>query len=265
VVVVRRFVFGVESDGGEAMKRLTCFAAVIAFTIAVPSSVWALPDIAVTPLSHDFGELEVGAAGTASIVIGNPSGFYLVVSSIAFRDGSSSDFFISNVDVSNSGWDQSPDDRPLLIGPINGTVHTIVVEITYIPSDLGVAEAELEIISNDPDNPKVLVDLRGTGVGSQALDIEAILKFFDDGVEAGTIQGKGPGCAKDAHLKVFRFKLLMAAFFIDKGWNKGACKLLWQAYARSDGQGNPRDLVQGQDVPELNAMILQLLSDMGCL
>jgi hypothetical protein len=255
------------------MRRLTCFIVVTAFIVVAPVSAWARPDIAVDPLSHDFEDVELGATGTVSIVISNDSQIPLFLYVLAIEGVDSGSFYISDVDVSDSGWSQDPNTLPLVIWSKNGGIdpHTITLEITFEPKDLGDAEAALKIVNNDPTNGTIFVALRGTGVEPQAVDIEAILAFFDDNVEAGNIQGTGPTCAaKRAHLKVFKFKLLMAAFFIDKEWNKGACQLLGHAYDRSDGQKPPKDWIE--DVEEgsgavlaLNNMLLMLMSDMGCL
>jgi hypothetical protein len=214
----------------------------------------ANPGIAVIPDQYDFGEVEVGASASTTIEISNAWWGNLSIASVTIDQGGS-DFALVNVPPPGTivspgsslffGVEFNPKDE----GPITGT---IVVQWTN--GEAGIS----------------YVELSGTGLPvSGPLTIEDILAFFDAGVEAGTIQGKGPACSRNAHLKVFKFKLLMVAFFIDKGWDKGACQLLWHAYERSDGQDCPKDWIKNgpgsNDVDELNAMILQLLSDMGCL
>jgi hypothetical protein len=138
--------------------------------------------------------------------------------------------------------------------------------VDFSPDAEGLVTGTVKVVWTNGESGTSYVELSGTGIpGSGPLTIEDILAFFDAGVEAGTIVGKGPACSRNAHLKIFKFKLLMVAFFIDKGWDKGACRLLWHAYERSDNQDCPKDWIRGQAVGTLNDMILQLLSDMGCM
>jgi hypothetical protein len=233
---------------------LACCVAVLA--LAFPLNVQANPDqLRVTPQSHDFGEVEVGETDSVTIKLENINGSAVIVHSIVFLSPSSGDFVAD-----------CPTGEFVL-----EIAEYLECQVVYAPSSEGSAQAVLQISSSDWLNPEQFIALDGTGIVTQPspLTIEDILAFFDAGVEAGTIKGKGPACSKDAHLKVFRFKLLMVAFFIDKDWMKGACQLLWHAYERSDGQDCPKDWIRNgprsDDVDELNAMILQLLSDMGCM
>ena len=116
------------------------------------------------------------------------------------------------------------------------------------------------------------VKLEGEGIVApgEPVTIQDILTFFYNGVDNGTIEGAGRNCSsRRAHLKVFEFKLLMVEFFILKGWDRATCNLLWHAYARSDGQKPPKDWIDGDeevgDVPKLNTMILDLLTELSCL
>ena len=121
-----------------------------------------------------------------------------------------------------------------------------------------------DITSNDPAKPSIEVNIKGIGV-SNGVTIESTLAFFYAGVDAGTIEGAGyRDAARDSHLKVFEWRLLLVAYFLDKGTDRVACILLWNAYERSDGQHRPKDFIVGHDLPELNAMILELITNLGC-
>jgi len=126
----------------------------------------------------------------------------------------------------------------------------------------------LEIASNDPANALVTVELSGVGIAAQGepITVEDILAFLDAGVEAGTIQGTGhhPRMS-EVRLKLFKALLLKVGSHIDDDRMRAACWRLKRAYLRSDGQSRPFDFVKGDDVPELNAMILQLRADLGCV
>lgn len=231
-------------------KIVTGFAAML-LALVVPLGAVANPGIVVVPVQHDFGEVEVGALASTQIEIGNDWWGSLSIFSINLLQGAGTDFSLVNP-------------------PSSGTViqpgSSLVFGVEFSPTTEGLATAIVEIQWTNGESGTSIVELSGTGIATTGpVTIEDILAFFDAGVEAGTIEGKGCGHSGRAHLKVFKFKLLMVAFFLDKGWERGACKLLWHAYDRSDGQRHPKDWIEGQDVDRLNEMILLLLSDMGCL
>ena len=231
-------------------NRTVIGVGVVLAVIMFPLLAAANPGITVIPDQYDFGEVEVGASASTQIEIGNDWWGNLRI-----------------YEFNQLGCDPG---YTIVNPPLPGTVippsSAFIFGVEFGPKAEGPANCTIEIKWANGEEGVSFVELSGTGVpASGPLTIEDILAFFDAGVEAGTIQGKGPACSRDAHLKVFKFKLLMVAFFIDKGWDKGACKLLWHAYERSDNQDCPKDWIRGQDVDELNAMILQLLSDMGCL
>jgi hypothetical protein len=72
-----------------------------------------------------------------------------------------------------------------------------------------------------------------------------------------------PGVA-DWRLNRFRNMIVIAGVFIDNGWIELACWQLERTDKRCDGMSWPPDLVEGEDTPELNAMILALMADLGC-
>ena len=231
-------------------NRLLAGSAAILLALVLPLGAMASPGITVVPDQHDFGEVEVGASASTPIEVHNAWW---------------GDLSIFSVTILQSGADFT-----LINPPPEGTVvppgSSLTLGVEFIPKAEGVITATLEIVWTNGESGISTVELSGTGVpASGPLTIEDILAFFDDGVEAGTIRGKNCGNSGRAHLKVFKFKLLMVAFFIDKGWDRGACKLLWHAFERSDSQPGPKDWIKGQAVDDLNLMILQLLSDMGCL
>ena len=204
------------------------------------------PIIGVIPDSIDFGEVDIGDSATKGLLITNFNGHTLEVYSITFEPGSSDAFMISNPPV-----------MPLLIP----TTSTHELAIVFTPTVEGEVFGTLTITSNDLANPSVQVNFKGTGAADSQTTIEDILAFFDAGVEAGTIEGRGRRHRmKRINLRIFKFKLLLAAMFIDRGWDRATCKMLWHLYALCDGQRRPRDLIVGEDVPELNTMILSLLN-----
>jgi hypothetical protein len=224
------------------------------FLVCIPLKAGANPDqiIAVEPLEVDFGVVDVGMTSSAEVAIKNINGHILYIENV-YLDSDVGQNFTVDVDV------------PTIVE----SGEEVIATVTFSPISDGEHRAMLVVLSSDDDAGRIEVPI--TGIGIEASTIEAILAFFDNAVETNQIQGTGPTCAaKRAHLKVFKYKLLMGAFFIAQRWDRGACTLLWHAYDRSDGQKPPKDwiedVVEGSGaVLELNNKIFQLLSDMGCM
>lgn len=237
------------------MKKLSLAAicaVVLVFVVGVSTPVQADPIIEVVPLEHDFGDVQVGSSSTGMITISNIDGHDLEIGPVSLSGNA--DFYIS----------MAPD-------PIVGSGMSTQVEITFTPSAAGYVSATLEIESNDPGSPFLSVSLAGMRVSQEpppSVTIDDILSFFDPSVEDGTLQGRGrlPGVA-EWRLNRFRNTIVAAGVFIDRGWIGLACLQLKRADNRCDGQGDRYwnwDFVDGEAQVELNAMILQLMADLGC-
>jgi endoglucanase len=210
-------------------------------------------DIQVSPLSHNFGEVELGQPRTFTVSISNKGCGPLTLSSVSLK----TDFAITSF-LSSSAAIQPNED--------------VNLEITYTPTILGNNSAVLQISSNDADKPVVEVPLSATGVLTlltPAQQIAAILAFFDNSVEQGKLQGMWYGCSKwryydDFQLKLLRCMIKAASYSIERGWNRQACDQLKYIYGCCDGQKMPPDLVKGAAVEELAGMIQQLMQTLGC-
>ncbi len=111
------------------------------------------PDIDVSPLSHDFGDIAVGSAsGPVDIIISNNGETDLTVSDISLSDD-------TNYGLAG--------DTTATIAPESS--HTVTV--TFSPVSPWPLDATLTIISDDPDSPSVLVLLLGEGVPVPEPDI----------------------------------------------------------------------------------------------
>ncbi|GAB4346795.1 MAG: hypothetical protein Kow0099_28320 [Candidatus Abyssubacteria bacterium] len=109
-------------------------------------AVVAIPDISVSPLSHDFGDVIVGQSSTPLTVEVTNTG---------------------NADLSVTGMTLSDSTNYLLTGNTAATIppagsHT--VSVTFSPLSSGAHPATLTIDSNDPDEPGVGVSLGGDGL-----------------------------------------------------------------------------------------------------
>ena len=101
--------------------------------------------IVVSPLSYNFGEVELGTSESTIITINNSGGVNLDIVDIRFKSGSCGDFAIPSITL------------PFYITPSG----SIGVEVNYTPSQLGSCSAILEIVSSDPNYLLVEVQLTG--------------------------------------------------------------------------------------------------------
>ena len=115
------------------------------------------PDLAVTPLFNDFGEVPIGACKTQAFLLANNGGLALDVSALNFTGMDPGDFTIVNGNA------------PFTLAP----GATQIVEVSFSPVTEGSKSATLSVESNDPDSNPFEVPLTGEGV-------EAIKVIFDD-------------------------------------------------------------------------------------
>ena len=207
-------------------------------------------DMEILPLSHNFGDMEIGTTSTLIITISNVGNADLEVFSASPQADWNSDFQITSA----PNW-------PVMLPPTASTN----VEITYTPSAEGPVESVLKISSNDPDESVVEVQLSGTGIVIPPEEkIENIIISFDESVDDGTLVGVGTGNSADNRLNALRNMLLEAQRLIDAGDYEAACDQLYSAYKKCDGEPNPPDFVEGESREELAEMITDLMQDLGC-
>lgn len=106
------------------------------------------PDIGVQPAAHDFGDVVLGGSASKKIAVTNEGGQDLVVSSTTLTGSDAVDF-----DIADGG-------APFTLSA--GASREITV--TFSPDTTDLSQANLEILSNDPDEAALLVPLDGAGV-----------------------------------------------------------------------------------------------------
>ncbi|MFH6983574.1 Ig-like domain-containing protein [Marinoscillum luteum] len=113
--------------------------------IVVPVSlqVSGIPDIMLSSLQINFGEVEVGQTSEHLLTISNLGNDSLLVGSIA---SNYPDFTVETTEL----------------GLAVGEDHSLTV--TYTPTTVATHSGTLQILSNDPNESKVLVSLSGTGI-----------------------------------------------------------------------------------------------------
>jgi hypothetical protein len=211
-------------------------------------------EIEVSPLSYNFGEVELGQPRTFTVSISNKGCGPLTLSGVGLK----TDFAITSFPSSSAVIQPNED---------------VNLEITYIPTILGNNSAILQINSNDADKPVVEVQLNATGILrplTPSEQIANILTFFDESVKQGKLQGTSDKHEKcklnvDYQLRTMRDMIQAATSSIEhKRYQQLACWQLKCIYSYCDGQAKPNDLVTGEAVPELAGMIQQLMQTLGC-
>ncbi len=112
------------------------------------TGVTATPNIDVSPNSLDFGLVNTGATSDMTVSIENTGDADLEITGFSFADGSVGFSLVS------------PPSTPFTIGPSDPAVD---VTVRFAPTVVGVADDDLEIASDDPDENPFVVSLTGEG------------------------------------------------------------------------------------------------------
>jgi hypothetical protein len=135
-------------------SRLISAASIIFMIILSLSVTSAAYAIEVTPLEHDFGEVEVGTSSSTIITIVNYTGHSHIITAIDFAEGSSTDFSLATA---------------IQFPMVLESLDSLEVEVVFSPSVVGPLNADLEIFSIDNSLQIVVVSLQG-GTGHPPSD-----------------------------------------------------------------------------------------------
>lgn len=146
---------------------------------------------------------------------------------------------------------------------INGEETNLSHELIQFPESIFESVAWVQVNGSFPlgitdyyvDN---LVAYTSTGA-----TIDEILTLYNNGVETGTIVGRG-NRFPNFRLWLMQTMLQAAAEFIDQGRIWLACFMLNGAHRRCDGEPRPMDFIEGESVPALIVMIEDLMAQIGC-
>ena len=106
-----------------------------------------VPDIAVTPASHNYGTQGVGSSVTQSFTVSNTGTGDLIVGASTLTGPNASEFaFVSG----QAGFTVAPG-------------ATSAIQVRFSPTTQAAKSAVLTIPSNDPDENPVVINLSGTG------------------------------------------------------------------------------------------------------
>lgn len=211
----------------------------------------AMPDVDVSPLTYNFGEVKLGESSDAIVSISNIG---------------SGDLTVQNVNLIDIKGYYSILSLPTLPVTLSSN-QTLDVYITFTPSVAGDFSAILEITSDDPDEGLVGVTLGGTGVQAKlppSEQLAQILEFFDTCVTEGTLSGNGLGNSAEGRLGALRNMIEASGDLINGELFEEACQQLLDAYNRTDGNPKPPDFVTGDSAQELAVQIKDLRTSLGC-
>ncbi len=113
------------------------------------------PDISVTPMSYDFGNVFVGANK--------------VFSSVVVQNNGLVDLTVSGVSISGSA--EFKVNYTTCTGASIPPGDSCIIDVLFKPQSAGQKSASLDITSNDPDTPTVSVSLTGTGVPPPVISV----------------------------------------------------------------------------------------------
>jgi hypothetical protein len=217
----------------------------IAFLLLAPiGTALAIPHIEVTPLSHDFGQLQLGDSATTIITIENIGNSAIEISSITFTAASSQDFQLPILLPHYLPWTFSAGGH-------------IEVEVTFTPTN-GEVSAIIEIKNTDPDKPTVEVTLTGSDPAQSEEPeeiIEDIIDFMDAAISDGTLLGNGPRKSARGRLKALANMIFNSQALIENGDINKAMGQLQSAYKKTASE----KFVTGPAAQELSQQIAELL------
>lgn len=202
----------------------------------------------VSPLAYDFGDVEVGTCSETIITVTNITEVYAVqMNGIYLSDHHDPSF--TNV------W------------PIPSILYpgmSLYVPVKFCPQATGSYSTSLLV-----DTYAGIFEVALSGIGVQEEpppeeQVQEILDFIDESVEAGTLEGSGAGNSADRRLNALINMIEAAGDLIEQGRYEEACDQLWAAYRRCDGDPRPPDFVEGEAREQLAAMILALIESLGC-
>lgn len=209
----------------------------------------AAPDIDVAPPSVDFGSVNVADSSATILTIANTGTLDLNVTGLGFAV-SSGDFRVTD---------------PSLVPAMLPPGASLDVGVEFAPSAPGLVSAELDVLSDDPDEPLVAVTLVGEGaVGEGSDQASALEQAIQEAVAAGTLTGSGKGKSADGRLQAFLNMVEATVDLIEGGFIEDACGQLEQLLRRTDGSPQPPDFVEGEDAETIAAYIEFLMMTLEC-
>lgn len=234
--------YGCYSPAGQAIGIFKVIGAVVV----------SEPDIEVAPTALDFGSVNAFTSLNLIVTVANTGTLDLSVSEIS----------LSGDPAFSAAPLLSPLDPPLVIA----AGSSIDVTVTFFPtSAVALLGGTLTVVSDDPDEPVVVVSLIGNGLEGAVGDQSTVLEdAVNAGIISGGLVGSGPGNSADGRLEAFANMVEAAGDLISAGYIGDACGQLRSALRRVDGNPRPPDFVTGPDAALIRDEIEFLLMSLGC-
>jgi hypothetical protein len=121
----------------------------------IPGAAPDAPDIAVTPGSHDYGDVVINGSTSQSFEVRNSGTQDLQITAITLTGGNAGEFSITN------------GGNPVTLAP--NETHNVAVN--FNPASTGSKNTTLRFESNDPNENPLDVSLNGSGIPTPAPDI----------------------------------------------------------------------------------------------
>lgn len=149
--------------------------------------------------------------------------------------------------------------------PAGATLNPVTGEFSWIPDHTQAGSYEIRFSVSDGNLTTDEVIVITVSELSPSEWITRILTFFDESVEAGTLNGLGHrSWLAKCRLRFMRIVLNLAKKLIARDRTKAACNMLKRAYKRCDGERRPSDFVYGEATSELANMIQEAMESLGC-
>jgi hypothetical protein len=247
VLIAQNYINRAVADHGGVVAESNEFdnEAIDEFTVIAA----ALPEVDLSPLSIDFGQIGIGDSATTVVTVTNLGEGTLNVYELGLVGAP--EFTLGAVTL------------PLAI-PTNTTAD---LTVTFEPTLEGMFYSELSLTTNDGDETFLAIPIAGEGViipVPPAEQIAEILAFIDASVANGTLEGDGRGNSGNGRLGALRNMIRAAGEDITLGDIQSACTQLDDAYDRTDGLSPPPDFVSGPAADDLAEKIVLLQETLGC-
>jgi hypothetical protein len=214
------------------------------------------PDCDVSPMTYDFGDVEIGFTSSMIATVSNVGSQNLMVNSI------------DPITAPDCGKGPDP------FGAVSGTTlpttlepgQTLDVTFTFAPTVEATCGIIYRVDTNEL-NGFWGIELSGTGVPGElppSQHVEQILDNIETFVGGGTLSGSGEGGSAGGRLGAFTNMIEATGDLIENGQVPEACQQLADAYKRTDGVEKPPDFVTGGDAAALAEQIQALITSLGC-
>ena len=238
---------GVYETGTPFAHRVDCAMTADFYLTVKLGWIASEADIDVPTVEFDFGQVDIAATQSGFVTVYNTGNANLTLQALNLLQQEPAEFEIAPFQQ-----------VPVTIEPQTG----LDIEILYIPAIEGIAEAVLQIISDDPDEPVVEVALTGEGLSAEMTPAEQmamIMEYYQTCLQDGTIEGTGRGHKARYAEYIFTRTLTVAAQLIDGGYDGYALKALKIAEQQCDGEKHPHDIIVGEGTAALNMMLNDLI------